>query len=136
MKRPNGYWTLKRCLEEAVKYLTRSEFKQNSSSAYIIAQRNGWIEECTKHMTQLHKPAGHWNLETCKAEAKKYKTRAEWAEKSSTSYQKALKYGWLNTINSNFSFLLSSKTLEKLSIGSLILLQKRINSELKKRNSK
>jgi hypothetical protein len=40
--------------------------------------------------------AGKWSKKKCFEESKKYKTRSEFFEKSSSAYQKALKEGWLN----------------------------------------
>ncbi|WP_170309537.1 hypothetical protein [Litorilituus lipolyticus] len=42
-KKPNGYWNKDRCVEEALKYQTRSEFKQLGRSAFASAQRHGWF---------------------------------------------------------------------------------------------
>jgi hypothetical protein len=39
-QKPAGYWTKERCLEEAKKYTTRSEFYK--TSAYVTARKNGW----------------------------------------------------------------------------------------------
>lgn len=38
---------------------------------------------------------GYWTLDKCKKEAKKYKTRTEWAKKSPSSYIKSNKEAWL-----------------------------------------
>lgn len=50
---PKGYWTKARCIEEALKYRTRSEFMQGAKGAYNMTHRNGWIDEVCAHMTQL-----------------------------------------------------------------------------------
>lgn len=44
-RKPNGYWTIKRCLEEAMKYVKRIDFQKNSGSAYNIAYSNGWLND-------------------------------------------------------------------------------------------
>lgn len=38
---PPGYWIKQRCVEDSQKYITRTEWYKNSSSAYAAAQRNG-----------------------------------------------------------------------------------------------
>ena len=43
--KPAGYWTKTRCLKEAKKNKSMSEFRKNSPSAFNIAWRNGWIDE-------------------------------------------------------------------------------------------
>jgi hypothetical protein len=45
-----NYWTKERCHDEALKYKTRKEFKQNNSSAYSISSNNKWLNEITSHM--------------------------------------------------------------------------------------
>jgi hypothetical protein len=44
-KKPSGYWTYDKCLEEAKKYNTRSLFKKGGKSAYQISLKNGWLNE-------------------------------------------------------------------------------------------
>ena len=39
------YWTKKRCIKEARKHKTFSQFRKNCASAYAIAWRNGWLDE-------------------------------------------------------------------------------------------
>ena len=40
VRKPNGYWTHDNCAIEALKYHTKIDFKNNSMSAYTIANRN------------------------------------------------------------------------------------------------
>lgn len=47
---PNGYWTKNRCKEEALKFKSRMEWKNNSMSSYSSAVKNGWLNFCVKHM--------------------------------------------------------------------------------------
>ncbi len=50
-KKPNGYWNnKKRCLESASKYSTPGEWHQAAGGARGAALKNGWYEECCKHM--------------------------------------------------------------------------------------
>lgn len=46
----SGYWTFTNCLNDALKYKTKKEWRFNSISAYGIAHKNNWLHECTKHM--------------------------------------------------------------------------------------
>jgi hypothetical protein len=41
-KKPKGYWTYQRCLEEAMKYKTLKEFREKSHAAYNVALKNSW----------------------------------------------------------------------------------------------
>ena len=96
IQKPVGYWCDKKlCLEEALKYKTKTEWMTGSNSAYKSAKKYGWIEECTTHMIEIYKPIGYWTKEQCIEEALKYKTRNEWKRKNSSSYTKAGKNGWV-----------------------------------------
>ena len=73
--KPKGYWTFERCLEIALKYQTRNEWKTNNQASYEAARVNKeWHDECTKHMTSKNKPNGYWTYERCIEESKKYNT--------------------------------------------------------------
>lgn len=48
--KPNKYWSKQRCQEEALKYKTRTEFRNNSTGAASAAQKHGWIDEICSHM--------------------------------------------------------------------------------------
>ena len=50
--KPNGYWTLDTCKGDAVRFQHRSDWFKDSPSAYLAAQRNGWLEQCCGHMTR------------------------------------------------------------------------------------
>ena len=45
IKKPNGYWTRKRCEEEARKYNTKGEFLKGCSAAHHAAVVNGWLDD-------------------------------------------------------------------------------------------
>jgi hypothetical protein len=95
-RKPNGYWNNKeRCLEEALKYKTKVEWKNGSGSSYVSAVKNGWLKECACHMIIKNNiPTSYWVKETCIEEAKKYSSRSEWGKKSSNSYKIALVNDW------------------------------------------
>ena len=49
--KPRGYWDIKEnCLQESLKYETRSEFYKGSGSAYRSSLRNGWLDDICKDM--------------------------------------------------------------------------------------
>ena len=90
------YWNNKeRCIEDAKKYTTKTEWAKNNSSAYLSASKNGWMGECCEHMIELQKPSGYWTKELCIEDAKKYKSKGEWKKKSNSSYHSATKNGWI-----------------------------------------
>lgn len=116
-KKPDGYWTIETCKESALKYNTRNDWKKSiDRSGYDAAIRNGWMEECCKHMKRVFKPVGHWTLENCKEDALKYKTRLEWKKKHGHVYHIARENGWLEVCCSHMKQIAYPKgywTLEK-----------------------
>lgn len=95
-KQSSVLWTHDKCLEEALKHQSISEWQKNSMSSYAAAHKNKWLIECCAHMVSgVQKPKGYWLVkENCIEEALKYTTKKEWGEKSSSSYQSAKKNGW------------------------------------------
>ncbi len=49
--KPNGYWNILTCAEEALKYKYKIDFKSKSESAYTRARKDGFLNEICKHMT-------------------------------------------------------------------------------------
>jgi len=97
-KKPNGYWTKDRCIEEALKYTTRSGLEAGSSGAYNAALQNGWMDDICGHMEEKKKPAGYWNRDRCAEEALKYTTRQAFSNDSGGSYNVSRRNGWLDDI--------------------------------------
>ena len=72
-KKPNGYWTYERVVEEAKKYETIMDFRNNSVYAYDVAKKNKWLDKLP--LKRLKTKDGTWTVyETVYNEAKKYKT--------------------------------------------------------------
>jgi len=98
-KRPEAYnkkWTREKCAEEARKYSTRGDFQKNSSSAYNVASRNGWLDDYTWLEKRDSKPYGYWTREKCFDEALNYRSRKEFQESAPTAYGVARVSGWLD----------------------------------------
>jgi hypothetical protein len=88
-------WTLEICKANALNYKLRSEWAKKSKNAYTAAMMNGWLDECCAHMINPKRVKdGHWTLETCKADALKYKTKTEWRKYSAGAANAAWKKGW------------------------------------------
>lgn len=45
-RKPNGYWTKERCVEDALKYKSRIEWIKKSNGAYDKAMTNEWLPDC------------------------------------------------------------------------------------------
>ncbi len=93
-QKPNRFWTLETCKQDALKYTTQKEWRKNSGGAVSAAQKNGWMDECCVHMVKTRKLDGFWTLEACKEDALKYKTKDDWRDNSSGAFSIAHKRGW------------------------------------------
>ena len=90
-------WSKEKCFEESKKYKTRSEFQRNSGQAYHLSIKNGWINDMDWLPKTQNVPNKHWNNKNnIINEAKKYKTRGEFRNKSYGAYRAAIKYGYID----------------------------------------
>ena len=91
-----GYWTFERCLKEAQKYNTRSEFEKGNGSAYTTARKNGWLNNYT-WFEEIKKQNGYWNnYDNCYNAAKECTKRSEFKKKYYQGWYESLKNGWIN----------------------------------------
>ena len=88
--KPAGYWTYKRCYEEAIKYKSIKEFREQSGYVYKLTCQNGWIKDYT-----WLKEKFRWTYEACKEVAKQYKTKREFEKGHRGAYGAAREHGWL-----------------------------------------
>lgn len=86
-------WDFKSCLKSALLYTTRNNWRLGQNGAYGAARKNGWLNDCCKHMKP---PRVFWTLEECLKDAKKFLNKNEWRTKSIKSYKAAQKNGWIN----------------------------------------
>ena len=96
MRKPNGYWTYERCLEEAKKYTARARFEEGSPSACQVARKHGWLEEYTWLKRSQNNPSGYWTYDRCKKEAQKYTVKEHFAKGSPKAYGAAVRNKWLD----------------------------------------
>jgi hypothetical protein len=102
LQKPKGYYTKELCREEALKYQTKSEFRNKAGSAANKAYEEGWYDEICSHMIEIKKPNGYWNdKERCQEEANKYQTRCEFQIKAAGAYDSVKDNGWLDDICGN-----------------------------------
>ncbi len=99
-RKPNGYWTLERCMEDASKHGTKAGWRNSDGGGYDAARRKGWLDQCSKHMlsTAESKRAAHlvWTLDKCLEDAARFKSPAEWSRQSGGAYSSAQRNGWLD----------------------------------------
>jgi superfamily II DNA or RNA helicase len=74
-----GYWNLKNCKQSASQYNTKKEWRENYPSAYTVAFKNGWLDECCAHMIYLKKNVTY---EEAKTESLKYSRKIDWNKNS------------------------------------------------------
>lgn len=91
----NNYWSYEKCLEEAKKYESLSEFKKESGSAYNISLHHKWLKDFT-WLTRKQKAFRYWNYERCYQEALKYKRLIDFYNNSGSAASAALKNKWIN----------------------------------------
>lgn len=87
-------WTEEELQKKADKYLIRSEFWDNESSAAGTASNRGIIDELFKnHINSgyTHKQVveGYWTIDTLQEEANKYETRGDFREYNYKAYKRA-----------------------------------------------
>jgi len=91
----NKIWSKEKCLIEALKYNTRSEFYYNSNKIYSAACRNKWLNDICKHMYYKHKS---WTLEDCIELARKYENKYDFYKNNCAAYTWAKRKGILNIV--------------------------------------
>lgn len=79
-------WTQEACMEDALRYQTRSEWRAAEGSGYDTASRKGWLEICCTHMVSNYVS---WSDDELITEARKYKTKGAWRKKSPNGYDTA-----------------------------------------------
>lgn len=92
-RKPNGFWTLKNCKKDALRFNFVSLWQDSSAGAYNKALDEGWLKYCTNHMKIFRHSYSKLN---CLKDAKNYITRSDWANKSPNIYDKARREKWLD----------------------------------------
>jgi predicted GIY-YIG superfamily endonuclease len=96
LKKPNGFWSLEKCIEESKKHKTYIEFQTKSSSAYGAALKNDWLKLIKSNFKNIKKPNGYWTFELCKNEAIKYKNKRQFSIGCSGAHDASYKNDWLD----------------------------------------
>lgn len=92
-KSQNGYWTQERVFQEASRFSTRKEFRNESPGAYNAAMKHGWMCDYTWFPKASNEKK--WFYDTCYQEALKYTSKRDFRIKSVTAYCVARDNGWL-----------------------------------------
>ena len=107
-RKPSGYWTLERCIEEALKYKTINEWKLNSQTTFYKSKKLNIFDDCSKHMVEdvkePRKPAGYWHdKKNCMKEAKKYDSTYDWYKHSPQSLLASIKINYFTQCTKHMS---------------------------------
>lgn len=94
-KKPNGYWTETKILEEAKKYKTLKEFRERANGAYSAASKLKIMNKLYS-LTIFENIPNSWTKEKCFEEAKKYNTRIEFHNNCAGAWKASKRNGWLD----------------------------------------
>jgi len=100
-RKPDGYWTKERCIEDAKKYNNPTEWNKNSPSARDASDRHKCYNECISHMSKKRESNGFWTVEKCLIEAQKYSERKEWRAANRSSWSAAKRLGYYEICTSH-----------------------------------
>lgn len=106
-------WTKEKVTEEALKYLSVKEWKENSVSSYLASRRLKIYEEASSHMERKTIPF-KWNEKTILEDSLKYNSLKEWRESSSSAHCAAKRLGILKSLP-----IYTTKQRKSLSLTSL-----------------
>ena len=94
-------FTKEQCFDEANKYKTRKQFRENSQAAYYFAKRQDWLDEVCCEMHEVRRPGHYWTKERCAEEALKYNMKINLKKSCISAYSSAVRKGWLSEICSH-----------------------------------
>jgi hypothetical protein len=87
--------TRAQCIETALSYKNRAEWKFKSPLTYRMSMRLGCYHECIAHMPVPNKPSDV-TLDECMLQAIQYASPNSWSLNDTKTYFAAINNGWLN----------------------------------------
>jgi len=90
-----GKWTYETVKNEALKYKTKQDWRNNCESSYKVALQNNWLKDFDWFVSG-HSIPRKWTYETIKEEALKYKTRTEFRKNAAQAISIAIKNNWID----------------------------------------
>lgn len=95
-QKPVGFWDVyENCFNAAKQCRTKSDFIHKYSTAFVHARENDWLKDYT-WFNDVKRAPRRWDFYATFEEAKKYKTRKDFAKGSSGAYKAAHANGWIN----------------------------------------
>jgi len=116
VRKPNGFWTKEKCIESALKYKTKNEWRIHNNKALNAALLNNWYDECTKHMVDMH---NSWTKEKCIESAKKHNNKTAWFKNDGNAYSAAKNNGWFEECVTHMEKLTGFWTFEACKTSAL-----------------
>ena len=98
MIKPDGYWTIERCINETLSYNNRTDFKKKCGFAYKILCKFGELENAFKNIKKETKKS-NLNREICIDKIKKCKTKKEFYKNYPNEYRFSIKNGFYKEIS-------------------------------------
>jgi predicted GIY-YIG superfamily endonuclease len=94
------------CLKDARKYKSKMAWKNGNISAYRAANKNGWMDKCSVHMTTLRKKR---TFEEVHKSALNYDEQKDWRKHCSADYHYARRHGWIKACTKHMQPLKKDK---------------------------
>jgi hypothetical protein len=91
----NRIWTYEKCKEEALKYETYKEFKENNYNCYAAIYKNNWQSELLSHLKHIKRLNGFWNEDECYKASKECNGRKDFYKKYRGAYAASIKNNWI-----------------------------------------
>lgn len=101
-QRPRGYWQDKEhCRKAATQCKTQKEFREKFKGAYDSCRAHGWFEELCSNL-EIQRDIYKWSsIEAIHKEAKKYKSRTEFAKNNGAAFNAAHRLGVIDLVCSH-----------------------------------
>jgi hypothetical protein len=93
--------TKEECIQDAKKYKTSKEWRENSPKIFGYAQSKKWLKECGSHFVILRKNL-NLSKEDCIENARKYNNFTEWSKNDSAICEYSLKKKWYKECKAHF----------------------------------
>lgn len=97
-KHPQGYWSIERVTDEAHKYVSRNQFRENAYGAFKAAEKYGLLDSLFTPSSKVAHVAGYWTDKRVIEEGKKYQTKGDFKSHSASAYKIACQKGLIDSM--------------------------------------
>lgn len=111
------YWTKEKCMDEAKKYTTRTEFQDKSPSAYSKALKEKWLDDYTWFLNVNTQ----WTYDLAFKEASKHKNMSDFIKNAGGAYNASRRNKWIERFTWLKKKNISQKQIEQYTLdGKLV----------------